>query len=91
MAFHPQAEADLEALWLGLPKETRSKVEKMPAGLRDSFLKLAHSYALSAYELGSRRSRHDCWTALSIVTDKVHPDSNLDSFLESGFGMVPRA
>ena len=91
MAFHPQAEADLEALWLGLPEETRSKVEKMPAGLRDSFLKLAHSYALSAYELGSRRSRQDCHRAILLVAEKVHPDSNLESFLEPGYGMVPRA
>jgi hypothetical protein len=91
MAFHPQAEADLEALWLGLPEESRNKVEGMPAGLRDSFLKLAHSYALSAYKLGARRSRQDCHRALLLVTEKVHPDSNLESFLEPGYGMVPRA
>jgi hypothetical protein len=91
MAFHPQAEADLEALWLGLPEDARRKVEKMPAGLRDSFLQLTHSYALSAYELGSRRSRQDCHRAILLVAEKVHPDSNLESFLEPDYVMVPRA
>jgi hypothetical protein len=91
MAFHPQAEADLEALWLGLPEDARRKVEKMPAGLRDSFLQLAHSYALSAYKLGARRSRQDCHRAILLVAEKVHPDSNLESFLEPDYGMVPRA
>ena len=56
----PKTEADLEALWLGMPEPTRNKIEKLPQGIRDSFLELAQYYALSAYKLGGIRQRQDC-------------------------------
>jgi hypothetical protein len=82
----PKTEADLEALWLGIPEETRNKIEKLPSGIRDSFLELAQSYALSAYKLGGIRQRRDCHRALMKVADVVQPDGNLGAFLSPMYG-----
>jgi hypothetical protein len=78
----PKAKGDLEALWLGIPDETRSKIEKLPPGIRDSFLELAQSYALSAYILGGIRQRRDCHMALMKVANVVQPNGNLGAFLD---------
>ena len=77
----PKTKEDLEALWLGMPEGTLSKVEKLPQGIRDSLLQLAQHYALSAYKLGGIRQRQNCHEALQRLTEKVHPDGNLDLLL----------
>ena len=77
----PKTKDDLEALWLGMPEDTRSKVEKLPQGIRCSFLELAQHYALSAYKLGGIRQRQNCHEALQQLTEKIHPNGNLDSLL----------
>jgi hypothetical protein len=82
----PKTEADLEALWLGIPEETRNKIEKLPSGIRDSFLELAQSYALSAYKLGGIRQRRDCHRALMKVADVVQPEGNLGAFIDPFYG-----
>ena len=82
----PETEADLEALWLGMPEPTRNKIEKLPPGIRDSFLELAQNYALSAYKLGGIRQRRDCHKALMRVADVIQPGGNLDAFLDPVYG-----
>lgn len=82
----PKTEADLEALWLGMPESVRDKIEKLPQGIRDSFLELAQNYALSAYKLGGIRQRQDCHRALMRVTDVIQPGGNLGAFLDPVYG-----
>jgi hypothetical protein len=82
----PKAKDDLEALWLAIPDETRNKIEKLPPGIRDSFLELAQSYALSAYKLGGIRQRRDCHRALMRVADVIQPGGNLGAFLDPVYG-----
>ena len=82
----PETEADLEALWLGMPEPPRNKIEKLPPGIRDSFLELAQNYALSAYKLGGIRQRRDCHKALMRVADVIQPGGNLDAFLDPVYG-----
>ena len=82
----PKTEADLEALWLGMPEPTRNKIEKLPQGIRDSFLELAQYYALSAYKLGGIRQRQDCHKALMRVAEVIQPGGNLGAFLYPVYG-----
>jgi hypothetical protein len=82
----PKTKADMEALWLGMPEPTRNKIEKLPQGIRDSFLELAQCYALSAYKLGGIRQRQDCHTALMKVANVIQPSGNLDAFLDPVYG-----
>lgn len=83
---HPQTKADLEALWLGMPESTRNKIEKLPPGIRNSLLEVTQSYALSAYKLGGIRQRRKCHEALTKIANVVHPDGNLDAFLNPVYG-----
>lgn len=83
---HPQTKADLEALWLGMPESVRDKIEKLPPGIRDSYLEVAQSYALSAYKLGEIRQRRKCHEALMKVADVIQPGGNLDAFLDPVYG-----
>jgi hypothetical protein len=87
--YDPKAKEDLEALWLGMPESTRNKIEKLPPGIRDSYMELAQSYALSAYKLGGIRQRQNCHRALMKVADVIQPGGNLDAFLDPVYG--PRA
>ena len=82
----PKTKADMEALWLGMPESSRNKIEKLPPGIRNSFLELTQYYALSAYKLGGTRQRQDCHRALMRVADVVQPGGNLDAFLNPVYG-----
>lgn len=81
-----EMEADIEALWFGMPEEARNKIDKLPEGIRDFYLQLARQYALSAYKLGARKERRDCQRAIQKVAEKFHPDNDLDYFLNPMHG-----
>jgi hypothetical protein len=77
---YDQIDKDLEALWSGIPDETRIKLDKLPPGIRDFYLNFARSYAKSAYKLGAKRERQDCHEVLKDITERFHPERSLDSF-----------